>query len=65
MKKQLDVLSWRVKACLARYLILSFDGAPFINIAEVPTAEGKLYLFVAVDRTSKSAFVQLVEKQAA
>lgn len=26
------------------------------------TAEGKLYLFVAIDRTSKFAFVQLVER---
>lgn len=33
-----------------------------IDIAEVRTAEGKLYLFVAIDRTSKFAFVQLVEK---
>ena len=33
-----------------------------IDIAEVRTAEGKLYLFVAVDRTSKFAFAQLVEK---
>src|SRR6201997_2529861 len=33
-----------------------------IDIAEVQTAEGKLYLFVAIDRTSKLAFVQLVEK---
>jgi hypothetical protein len=33
-----------------------------IDIAEVRTAEGKLYLYVAVDRTSKFAFVQLVEK---
>jgi len=32
-----------------------------IDIAEVMTAEGKLYLFVAIDRTSKYAFVQLVE----
>lgn len=32
-----------------------------IDIAEVQTAEGKLYLFVAIDRTSKFAFVQLVE----
>ena len=31
------------------------------HIAEVQTAEGKLYLFVAIDRTSKFAFVQLVE----
>src|ERR1700757_483181 len=33
-----------------------------IDLAEVRTAEGKLYLFVAIDRTSKFAFVQLVEK---
>ena len=33
-----------------------------IDIAEVQTAEGKLYLFVAIDRTSKFAFVQLVHK---
>lgn len=32
-----------------------------IDIAEVHTAEGKLYLFVAIDRTSKFAFAQLVE----
>lgn len=33
-----------------------------IDIAEVRTAEGKLYLFVAIDRTSKFAFVQLHPK---
>ncbi len=33
-----------------------------IDIAEVRTAEGKLYLYVAIDRTSKFAFVQLVRK---
>lgn len=33
-----------------------------IDIAEVQTAEGKLYLFVAVDRTSKFAFARLVER---
>jgi transposase InsO family protein len=33
-----------------------------IDIAEVQTAEGKRYLFVAIDRTSKFAFAQLVEK---
>ncbi len=33
-----------------------------IDIAEVHTAEGKLYLYVAIDRTSKFAFVQLVKK---
>lgn len=33
-----------------------------IDIAEVQTADGKLYLFVAIDRTSKFAFCQLVDK---
>lgn len=33
-----------------------------IDIAEVQTAEGRLYLFVAIDQTSKFAFAQLVEK---
>jgi transposase InsO family protein len=33
-----------------------------VDLAEVRTAEGKLYLFVAIDRTSKFAFVQLVEQ---
>jgi len=33
-----------------------------IDIAEVRTEEGKLYLFVAIDRTSKFAFVTLHEK---
>ena len=33
-----------------------------IDIAEVRTAEGKLYLYVAIDRTSKFAFVQIVKQ---
>ena len=33
-----------------------------IDLAEVRTAEGKLYLFVAIDRTSKFAFARLVLK---
>ena len=33
-----------------------------INIAELRTNEGKLYLFVAIDRTSKFAAAQLVDK---
>ncbi|MBC7737821.1 MAG: IS481 family transposase [Candidatus Saccharibacteria bacterium] len=33
-----------------------------IDIAEVQTAEGRLYLFVAIDRTSKFAFVELHRK---
>jgi Integrase core domain len=37
-------------------------GHFYIDIAEVQTAEGKLYFYVAIDRTSKFAFVQLVRK---
>jgi len=33
-----------------------------IDLAEVRTAEGKLYLFVAIDRTSKFTFVERVER---
>ena len=43
-----------------------FDSYPIgffhIDLAELRTAEGKLYLFVAIDRTSKFAVVELVEK---
>ena len=35
-----------------------------IDIAEVQTAQGKLRLFVAIDRTSKFAFVELHRKPA-
>jgi transposase InsO family protein len=34
----------------------------YIDIAEVRTAEGRLYLFVAIDRTSKFAFTELYAK---
>ena len=34
-------------------------GYVHIDIAEVRTEEGKLYLFVAIDRTSKLAFAKL------
>jgi len=33
-----------------------------MDVAEVQTAEGKLYLFVGIDRTSKSAVCQLAGK---
>jgi hypothetical protein len=33
-----------------------------IDIAEVKTQEGKLHLFVAIDRTSKIAYVELHQK---
>lgn len=51
-------------------MIPGFDGAVFqdlpisffrIDIAELQAAQGKFYLFVAIDRTSKFAFVQVVE----
>jgi hypothetical protein len=32
----------------------------YINIAEVQTAQGKIYLFVGIDRTSKFAVTQLI-----
>jgi RNA-directed DNA polymerase len=35
-----------------------------IDIAEVGTAQGKLYLLVAIDRISKFAFIELHEKVA-
>lgn len=37
-------------------------GFLHIDIAELQTAKERLYLFVAIDRTSKCAFVQVVEK---
>jgi transposase InsO family protein len=37
-------------------------GFLHVDIAEVQTAQGKLYLFVAIDRTSKFAVAQLVDK---
>jgi len=33
-----------------------------MDVAEVQTAEGKLYLFVGIDRTSKFAVAQFVDK---
>ena len=46
------------KKAFKRYPI----GYLHIDIAEVRTEEGKLHLFVAIDRTSKFAFAQLHEK---
>lgn len=37
-------------------------GYVHIDIAEFRTAEGKLYMFMAIDRTSKFAFVWLEKK---
>ena len=49
------------KAAKARFKSYPI-GYFHIDIAEVRTAEGKLHLFVAIDRTSKFAFVQLHQK---
>ncbi len=37
-------------------------GYVHIDLAELRTAEGKLHLFIAIDRTSKFAFVELVDR---
>jgi transposase InsO family protein len=37
-------------------------GYVHVDIAQMRTAEGKLYMFVAIDRTSKFAFVRLEKK---
>ena len=37
-------------------------GFVHIDIAELRTEEGELFLFIAIDRTSKLAFARLVEK---
>lgn len=41
---------------------MAFGTSLHIDIAEVQTTEGKLYLFVGIDRTSKFAVTQLVDK---
>ena len=50
-----DKLKWQK---FKRYPIGYFQ----IDITELRTNEGKLYLFVAIDRTSKFAVAQLVDK---
>ena len=49
----------RRKKTFKRYPI----GFVHIDIAEVRTEEGKLYLFVAIDRTSKMAYAELRQRQ--
>lgn len=48
----------RRKLKLKRYPIAYFH----IDLAEAQTEQGKLYLLVAIDRTSKFAFVELHEE---
>jgi hypothetical protein len=47
-------------ACPARKTFKKYPLGYFhLDIAEVRTEEGKLYLFVAIDRTSKFAYAEL------
>ena len=55
---QLNFRSGSKRQRFQRYPI----GVFHIDIAEVQTAEGKLYLFVGIDRTSKFAVTQLLDK---
>ena len=56
-KKQANTLADKKK--FKQYTIGYFH----IDIAEVRTAEGKLYLYVAIDRTSKFAYAELHKNQ--
>ena len=66
---QKTVAKWRKRAFVhdapmgpkaARSTVLTVEEEAII--AEVRTEEGKLHLFVAVDRTSKYAFARLMRK---
>ena len=64
----------RQRQCVEQYKIVKEDkpakkkfkqypiGYFHIDIAEVRTEQGKLYLFVAIDRTSKFSYAQLHER---
>ena len=54
-----DLYSSATKKKFKKYPIGYFH----IDIAEVRTAEGKLYLYVAIDRTSKFAYAELHKSQ--
>lgn len=52
-----------LRSALDRYLSKAYPIGYFhIDIAEFQTVEDKLYLYVAIDRTNTSSFVQLVRK---
>jgi transposase InsO family protein len=59
---------WNVGGCdmldrrLPVWVDASYTRYLHIDIAEVQTAEGKIYLYVAIDRTSKFTVIQLVKK---
>ncbi len=55
ISKLLDVEGDKARKKFKQYPIGYFH----LDIAEVQTAQGKLYLFVAIDRTSKFAYVEL------
>ncbi len=52
--------TWRATSQSASGSSVTPIGFFHIDIAEVQTAEGKLFLFVDIDRTSKFAVAQLV-----
>jgi transposase-like protein len=56
---ELDEKKQREKKKFKSYPIGYFH----VDITEVRTEEGKLYLFVAIDRTSKFVYVELLEKR--
>lgn len=53
---------WRETSPERRSSTIYPIGFIYIDLAEVRTAEGKLYLFVAIDRTSKFDVIELIEK---
>lgn len=55
-------LIWRATSRSVRSSNANPPGFFHIDIAEVQTTEGKLYLFVGIDRTSKFAATQFVDK---
>ena len=62
----MDVLFYLKKSFLVLVIRRSLNNILldiFIYIAEVRTAEGKLYLYVAIDRTSKFAYAELHKSQ--
>ena len=59
-----DVRDKPKKKAFKKYPIGYFQvDVSHIDIAEVRTEEGRLYLFVAIDRTSKFAYAELHERQ--
>ena len=60
LRRSLNFTRLVISTSIARQVIVI--QSPRGDIAEVQTAEGKLYLFVAIDRTSKFTYVELHTK---